>query len=266
LATATAALDVEVKDEEFRYHGPDPSIEDISETLSRNSEMPRYLAMRAAMLRKVGEAVEAGTLEWTSDTRASFGKVLRSYHEEYAPLFSAATVRWADSAVDKFCGWYQDTKKLDPEGDPSRARELESQQVEWEKRFRESLQKAIEPYLARAVPAVDEGRTTRISAESRAIELEAAEAACRPRRKRSADRQRSAAIVSSGRARIRRRSQACRNATATISSSRSAHSNPARDARKPTASIPIDPSMVPRISITRRDDCSPRRGGFDSGT
>lgn len=173
------SVDTEVEDDEFRPPASDPAAKDISESISSVFPLARLMTTRGLVHRRIREAVEADKLEWTSDARSRLGAVLGMVHAEMAPLLSAKTVQWARSTADSFCSWYQEAKKSVPEGDVARADELEDKRIEWETRLREDMEKAVEPYVARAVLDFGETSKSKISDELHALELEVAGAACR---------------------------------------------------------------------------------------
>lgn len=180
LELADLSLDTEVKDAEFRFAEIDPSVADTSESLSKSLGMTELTSMRSSIHRKIREAIEAGTLDWTSDTRVGLGAVLRAFHSEFAPFYWGDSMRSIRSAVDKHCLWYQETKQGISKDEVARAEaSLEEKRISWETSFRESTEKVIEPYLARQVPDVGGKNASKFSGEIRALELEAAEAACR---------------------------------------------------------------------------------------
>ena len=105
------------------------------------------------------------------ETRAHLGKVLGAYHAEFAPLVSMGAIRAVRSTVDDFCVWYQETRT-------GGAEELDKSRIAWDEQFRKTVDKSIQSYLARAVPAL-EPNATKIFGETRTLELEIAEAAMR---------------------------------------------------------------------------------------
>jgi len=171
------AVDGTVDDAEFATAEVDPSAVDISEAVGHGVKVTTLMAMRATILRKVREAVEAGTLEWSDETRARLGQVLRAYHTDFAPLVSQGANGALRSNVDDFCAWYQETWKNVQGRDNAGAEELDKGRIAWDEQFRKAAEKSIQSYL-RAIPAL-EPNAPKISGEIRTLELEIAEAAMR---------------------------------------------------------------------------------------
>jgi len=147
-------LDPKIEDAEFRSPEADPKAEDISEGISRTMAIMPLIAMRGAIHNKIRAAVESGALEWTAEDRARLGKVFRALHAELAPLLAAETLLSARTSVDKFSAWYQEAKRAVPESDHARADAVEEALVQYDTRIRDNLERAVEPYLARAVPDI----------------------------------------------------------------------------------------------------------------
>jgi hypothetical protein len=165
-------LDCEIEDALFRSPEVDPSAEDISESVGLAWEIPNLMTTCGLVYRKIREGVEGGTLEWTGEARARLGKVLQAYHTELAPRLSTEMTRSSRASVDKFCEWYQETRRNAAGHD-----EVEDMRVDWDERFRDGMDSAVESYLLRAVP--ESANASAIRVDARTLELEAATAAFR---------------------------------------------------------------------------------------
>ena len=177
---ADLALDKELGDEEFRVQKIEVSVADTSESLGATLGFRMLSFMQTSIRRRTCEAVEAGKLDWDADTREGLGEVYRAFHSEFAPFYWADSIRTIRASVDKYCLWYQKTKQGIPEDDVDHAgAALEEKRIDWEKSFRENMEKVIEQHCSRGVPEIGSANASKVSGEVRAIELEAASAACR---------------------------------------------------------------------------------------